>query len=191
MPKNNKEKATDAWTNPPHPGDPTSDVTRQDHTQYGGSSGEALHRPPMPGAEVNDETGEWESEGDREVREREEADRKGEEYVGPAEGERAPTRNAGASVPAATGRDAAHDGHGGPADASHVQTQEYQDDPMPDKADERVDWAERGSDGPARANAALHAEHNRAGGPRSTVIRKLEKIRDERKNAVIKADEQV
>ncbi len=172
MPKNNKEKATDAWTNPPHPGDPTSDVTRQDHTRYGGSSGEALHRPPMAGAEINEETGEWESEGDRENREREEADRKG------------------ASVPSATGRDANHDGHGGPADASHVQTQEYRDDPMPDGADARVTWAEQGTDGPARANAALHAEHNRPGGARSTVVRRLEKLRDDRKNTVIQADEQ-
>lgn len=187
MPKNRIEGASDAWTNPPHPGDPTSAVTRQDHNVGGtGSSGEPLHRPPMEGAEYDAETGEWKSPGDLENEAREAAERAGGEF-NPGD-EQYSTKSTGAPVPSSTGRDANHDGRGGPA-VSEVDSEEYRDDPMPTGANEVVEWAERGSDGPARANAALHAERNRPGGSRVTVIRRLEQLRDERKNTVIREDD--
>jgi hypothetical protein len=189
MPKNNKEKATDAWSNPPHPGDPTSDVTRQDHASGGsGSSGEPLHKPPMKGAEYDAEQGVWLSPGDIENREKEQARERGEQD-NDGSGEPVPySKDTGAAVPSSTGRDANHDGRGGPA-VSEVDSDEYRDDPMPTGADAVVEWAERGKDGPARANAALHAEHNRPGGSRVTVIRRLEQLRDERRNTVIREDD--
>jgi hypothetical protein len=186
MAKNRIEGASDAWANPPHPGDPTSAVTRQDHAVGGtGSSGEALHKPPMDGAVRDEETGRWRSPGDLENDARDAAELAGGEFT-PGD-DRPSTKDAGAAVPSSTGLDANHSGREGTEAVSEVDSDEYRDDPMPDRADERVDWAERG-DGPVRARAALHAENNRPGGQRSTVVRRLEALINERGNQVITPD---
>jgi hypothetical protein len=162
MPKVNKEKASDATVNPPHPGDPTSDVTRD--------GGEPLHKPPQPGAWM-DEDGIWHA-----------AEEHGDYADEPIEvGDR------GGAVPSSTGRDAHADGRGGPAQSPYLgdsaQAQEYRDDPMPDGANDRVEWAQRGAAPGARINAAIAAEEARPGGGRSTVLRKLRDLqREARRN---------
>lgn len=164
MPKVNKEKATDATINPPHPGDPTSDVTRS----ADGSSGEPLHKPPQAGAWM-DEHGEWHAAEDH----ADHVDDGGEERV------------KAAAVPGHTGRDATADGRGGVAASPYLgegeQAQAWRDDPMPDGAQERLDWAQRGTDTEARINAALLAEKARGARKRGTVITGLESLRAEHK----------
>ena len=151
MPKVNKEKASDATINPPHPGDPTSDVTRD--------GGEPLHKPPMEG--YNPKTGRVELDDDSDS-----------DYV-----------HGAAAVPSATGRDARADGRGGAAASPYAgdseQAQAWRDDPMPEGARERLEWAQRGTDTGARLNAALRAEESRGAGKRATVVSGLEKLRAE------------
>lgn len=155
MPKANIEKASDATINPPHPGDPTSDVTRD--------GGEPLHKPPMPGYDPKT----------RKVDEDKAARERDENGVG----------DRGAAVPGATGRDLNHDGSGGPAQSPYEgdseQAQAWRDDPMPDDAQGRLDWAQRGTDTEARINAALRAEEARGRSKRTTVVSGLERLRAE------------
>ncbi len=165
MAKVNKEKASDAWTNPPHPGDPTSDVTRD--------GGEPLHKPPQEGA-WRDADGNWHAA-------EEHAD-----YVVTDDSEvTADSKVKAAAAPSSTGRDARADGKGGEAQSPYLgssdQSQELRDDPMPDGANERVEWAQRGATPGARINAALRAEEARPGGGRSTVLRKLRELQREAK----------
>lgn len=164
MPKVNKEKASDATINPPHPGDPTSDVTRD--------GGEPLHKPPQDGAWM-DADGEWHAKEEHEdyVTDGDESDT---EFVG----------DRGAAVPSSTGRDLNSDGMGGPAQSPYLgdsdAAQAWRDDPMPDGAQDRIDWAGRGTDSEARINAARQAEESRSRGARSTVLSALERLREER-----------
>lgn len=155
MPKVRAEKASDATINPPHPGDPTSDVTRE--------GGEPLHKPPQAGA-YRDEDGVWQA-----------GDVDGDENVSARP----------AAVPGHTGRDAAADGKGGVAASPYLgegdQAQAWRDDPMPDGAQERLDWAQRGTDTEARINAALLAEQARGSRKRSSVVTGLETLRAEQR----------
>lgn len=147
MPKVNREKASDATVNPPHPGDPTSDVTRD--------GGEPLHKPPQAGA-WRDDDGVWHA----------------------AEDEVTDDGGKMAAVPSGTGR--AEDGSTvSPYLGDSDQAQEYRDDPMPDGAVERVEWAQRGATPGARVNAALQAEEARTPAPRTSVLRKLRDLRTE------------
>lgn len=153
MPKANIEKASNAIINPPTPEDPTSDVTRGD-----GSSGEPLHKPPMVDADGSPVTGET------------------------AEDVEGRTRTPGADKPAAvtapTGRDGAHDGHGGPADQG---ADRWADDPMPEGAQERLEWAQRGTDTKERIDAALQAEDVRGSRKRGTLVNALKSLQQEHK----------
>lgn len=164
MAKANIEKASDAWINPPTPGDPTSDVTRD--------GGEPLHKPPQEGAWM-DADGEWHAKEEH------------EDYAQVTEGSEVTGKSEvkAAAAPAATGRDLNADGKGGSAASPYLgdsdRAQEYRDDPMPDSATERVEWAQRGANVGARVNAALRAEEARPGGGRSTVLRKLKELRTE------------
>lgn len=160
MPKVRIEQASDATINPPHPGDPTSHVTRD--------GGEPLHKAPMPGWDP--ETGRVDEE--KAARERE---------------ERAGERVKAAAVPGDTGRDAAANGQGGEAQSPFGRAgeepterqQEWRDDPMPEDARERLDWVQRGTDTGARINAALRAEEARGHRKRPTVMSGLQKLREE------------
>lgn len=164
MPKVNKEKASDATINPPHQGDPTSDVTRD--------GGEPLHKPPMQG--YNPQTGRVEYDDDGNV-------------VSGAGDESTDERVKHAAVPGATGRDAHADGRGGVAQSPYgtgregdsEQAQAWRDDPMPEDAQGRLDWVQRGTDTEARINAALRAEEARGARRRSTVTSGLERLRAE------------
>lgn len=159
MAKANREKASDAWVNPPHPGDPTSDVTRD--------GGEPLHKPPQEGAWM-DADGVWHAKEEH------------EDYAEVTEGSEvtAESKVKPAAVPAETGRT-----EGGSTASPYLgdgeRAQEYRDDPMPDGANDRVEWAQRGANVGARVNAAIAAEEARAGGGRSTVLRKLRELRTE------------
>lgn len=167
MPKVNREKASDATINPPHPGDPTSDVTRD--------GGEPLHKPPQPGAWM-DEHSEWHA---------------AEDHANYVDDDGNPVKVdddkivKAAAVPSSTGRDAAADGSGGPAVSPYTSdsdpAQAWRDDPMPEDGRERLDWAQRGTDTDARINAALRAEEARGGRKRATVVTGLEKLRAEHK----------
>lgn len=170
MPKVNQEKASDATINPPHPGDPTSDVTRD--------GGEPLHKPPMEG--YNPQTGRVERDEDGNV-----ISGRGDESEDGDVGTREHVKHA--AVPSSTGRDLRADGMGGPAESPYgtgregdsEQAQAWRDDPMPEGAQERLDWVQRGTDTDARLNAALHAEQARGSRKRSSVINGLESLRAE------------
>lgn len=157
MPKATQEKASNATVNPPHPGDPTSDVTRD--------GGEPLHKPPQAGAWM-DEDGVWHA-----------AEEHGDYADEPVE-----SGDRGAAVPSSTGR--ADDGSTqSPYLGDSAQAQEYRDDPMPDGANDRVEWAQRGATPGARINAAIAAEEARPGGGRTSVLRKLRDLqREARRN---------
>lgn len=167
MPKVNKEKASDATVNPPHPGDPTSDVTRD--------GGEPLHKPPMEG--YNPKTGRVEYDDDGNI----------VSNPGDDDDVDARERVKHAAVPGATGRDAHADGRGGAAQSPYgtgregdsEQEQAWRDDPMPEDAQGRLEWAQRGIDAEARINAALRAEQARGTRKRTTVITGLEALRAE------------
>lgn len=165
MPKVNKEKATDATINPPHPGDPTSDVTRT----ADGSSGEPLHKPPQEGAWM-DADGVWHAREEH------------EDYVEVTDDSEV-VRDRGAAVPSTTGRDHFANGDSGPAQSPYLgegdAAQQWRDDPMPSDAREVLDWAQRGTDTDARINAALRAENARGARRRSTVVSGLEALRAE------------
>jgi hypothetical protein len=164
MPKVNQEKASDATINPPHPGDPTSDVTR--------TGGEPLHKPPQEGA-WQDADGNWHAAEEH------------QDYVVTEDSQVTGSKVKAAAVPGTTGRDAHADGKGGAAQSPYVgtsdQSQELRDDPMPDNADERVKWAQRGATPGARINAALRSEEARSGGGRPTVLRRLKELQREAK----------
>lgn len=148
MPKVNKEKASNAITNPPHPGDPTSDVSRE--------SGQPLHKPPQAGA-WRDADGEWHAHEDH-------ADYvDGDGNVIPVVDDGDDDREKAAAVPENTAG----------------EPYQWRDDPMPEGAQERLDWAQRGTDTEARVNAALRAEEARGHRRRGTVITGLEKLREE------------
>lgn len=170
MPKVRHEKASDATVNPPHPGDPTSDVTRS----ADGSSGEPLHKPPQEGAWM-DADGTWHAAEDHE----DYVVTEGDDSTGAAGDERVKA----AAVPSSTGRDHRADGRGGAAQSPYLgegdQAQAWRDDPMPEGAQERLDWAQRGTDTEARINAALLAEKARGTRKRGTVITGLETLRAE------------
>ncbi len=180
MAKSRIEKASDAWINPPTPQDPTSDVTRD-----GGSSGEPLHKAPMldddgrpvegdnlPTAEEIEER----RTAKRETKEGAVEDRSPEEldavhrrqYEGSGE----------APVTSPTGRDANRDGVGGPADQG---ADRWADDPMPEGAQERLEWAQRGTDTADRIDAALRAEEARGSRRRTTLLSALQTLRAEHK----------
>ncbi|MES2211348.1 MAG: hypothetical protein V4515_14390 [Chloroflexota bacterium] len=154
MPKVNKEKASDATINPPHPGDPTSDVTRD--------GGNPLHKAPQAGAWMDAE-GVWHAAEEH------------EDYVG----EDVETGDTSAAVPGFVGQ--ADDGSTpSPFLGDSEQAQAWREDPMPEGAQERLDWAGRGTDGEGRINAALAAEQSRPRGTRTTVVSGLERLREER-----------
>lgn len=180
MAKSRIEKASDAWVNPPTPQDPTSDVTRNE-----GSSGEPLHKAPMRDDEGNpiegdnlptDEELEERREAKRAAREARTEDRSPEEidevhrrqYEGSGE----------AAVTSPTGRDANADGVGGPADQG---AERWADDPMPEGAQERLEWAQRGTDTAARIDAALRAEEGRGSRRRPTLMSGLRALQAEHK----------
>lgn len=156
MPKKRIEQASNAISNPPHPGDPTSHVSSD--------RGEPLHKPPQEGA-WRDDDGVWHAaeERDENVTVTDEA---GEHPEGGA-----------AAVPSATGRDHWHGGATGPATDNDADG--WRDDPMPEGAQERLDWAQRGTDTDARINAAIRAEEARGSRKRTTVISGLEALRRE------------
>lgn len=166
MPKVNKEKASDATVNPPHPGDPTSDVTRD--------GGEPLHKPPQEGAWM-DADGQWHAREEH------------EDYVTDS-GDDSPKVKS-AAVPSSTGRDHRADGMGGTAQSPYLtdgvggdgDAQAWRDDPMPEDARGRLEWATRGTDTEARLDAAIRAEQARGQGQRRTVLDGLEKLRKEHK----------
>ncbi len=180
MAKANIEKASDAWVNPPTPQDPTSDVTRNE-----GSSGEPLHKAPMLDDDGNP------VEGDNlptaeEIEERRAAKREAKEGAvedrSPEEIDAVHRRQydggGEAAVASPTGRDAHHDGVGGPADQG---ADRWADDPMPEGAQERLEWAQRGTDTADRLDAAIRAEEARGNRKRRTLLDGLERLRAEHK----------
>jgi hypothetical protein len=89
-----------------------------------------------------------------------------------------PGRDKPAAVPAPTGRDANHDGAGGPATN---EADRWADDPMPEGASERLQWAQRGTDTNERIDAAVRAEEARGAKKRPTLLQGLQALRAEEK----------
>ncbi len=131
---------------------PTPQDPTSDVTRNASSSGEPLHKPPQADSDHDDD-------GDGNAVER------------PRGGDKP------AAVPSTTGRDYRADGHGGVA--TNDAAERWRDDPMPDGAQERMDWVQRGTDTKERLNAAIAAEEARGAKRRPTVLSGLRTLQQE------------
>jgi hypothetical protein len=95
--------------------------------------------------------------------------------------ERYESRGAGkpVAVPSPSGRDANRDGVGGPAEQG---ADRWKDDPMPEGAQERLEWVQRGTDTADRIDAALRAEEARGTRKRGTLLSGLRALQAEEKS---------